>query len=89
MHMHVCIMHSSTVEGKGWQTPGQLQPWQMLNHVVQYPVLPWLFTPLKAQVKARLTRTQPAPQPHTKPEGFGLVPPADTLLPPAAVSEGG
>lgn len=78
-------MYSSTVEGKGWQTPGQPQSQRMLNPVPQHLIIPWLLTRLKAQLKARLTHTQPAPHPWVKPKGSCLGPPADTSHPPTTV----
>lgn len=68
-YAHVCIyyMYSSTVEGKGWQTPGQPQSQRMLNPVPQHLIIPWLLTRLKAQLKARLTHAQPAPIPGSNP----------------------
>ena len=81
MHIYIYFMYSSTVEAKGWQTPGQPQPQRMLNPVLQHLVIPCLFKSLKAQPKARLTPAQPPPHPWVKPEGSRLVPPADTLLP--------
>lgn len=68
-YAHVCIyyMYSSTVEGKGWQTPGQPQSQRMLNPVPQHLIIPWLLTRLKAQLKARLTHAQPTPIPGSNP----------------------